>query len=162
MYTYTLAFIKKQDEILMVNRKKKPWQGCWNGLGGKLTTGETPLQGILRELFEETGQKFQPDDVKDCGIMTWNTFDAHGQGLHLFLISGDEYPKIETPLATDEGILDWKSLDWIIDPKNYGVAHNIRYFLPTMITEQTRYHFHCTFENEVLMSVTKVVMDHVS
>lgn len=162
MYTYTLAFITNHDQILMVNRKKKPWQGCWNGLGGKLTSGESPLQGILRELWEETGQMFKKEDVKDCGIMTWNTFDAHGQGLHLFLIDGNKYPKITTPLATDEGILDWKSLDWIIDPKNYGVAHNIRYFLPTMMNDQTRHHFHCTFENDVLISVTKEVMDHVS
>ncbi len=162
MYTYTLAFITNHNQILMVNRKKKPWQGCWNGLGGKLTIGESPLQGILRELFEETGQQFQKEDVKDCGIMTWNTFDAHGQGLHLFLIHGDNYPKIKTPLATDEGILDWKSLDWIIDPKNYGVAHNIRYFLPVMMADQTRYHFHCTFENDVLVSVTKEVIVDVS
>lgn len=162
MYTYTLAFIIDNNQILMVNRKKKPWQGCWNGLGGKLKSGESPIEGILRELWEETGMMFVSEDVKDCGIMTWNTFDAHGQGLHLFLIKGDSYPKMKTPLATDEGILDWKSLDWIIDPKNYGVAHNIRYFLPTMINESHRYHFHCTFDNDILLSVSKEVIDDVS
>jgi 8-oxo-dGTP diphosphatase len=162
MYTYTLAFIHKNNQFLLVNREKKPWKGCWNGLGGKIQTNETPIEGIIRELFEETGLKIREEYIKDCGILTWNTFDAHGQGLHLFLIHGNTLAKIDTPLSTEEGILDWKHLDWIIDPNNYGVAHNIRFFLPTMLHENIRYHYHCIFENDTLIQVTKEVMDHVS
>lgn len=162
MYTYTLAFIHLNHQVLMVNREKKPWKGCWNGLGGKIKPNETPIDSIIRELLEETGLHIQIEHIKDCGILTWNTFDAHGQGLHLFLIDGNNLNKLNTPISTEEGILDWKSLDWIIDPSNYGVAHNIRHFLPTMIHENQRYHYHCTFENDQLIQVTKEVMDHVS
>ena len=162
MYAYTLAFIRHQNKILMVNREKKPWKGCWNGLGGKITLSESPVEGIIREISEETGLKIQPEHIKDCGTLTWNTFDANGQGLYLFFIDYQEKIPFSTPIATDEGILDWKSLDWIIDPTNLGVAHNIRYFLPLMIRENKRYHYHCTFENDRLISVTKEVMTDVS
>ena len=37
---------------------------------------------------------------------------------------------------TDEGILDWKKIDWINDFDNLGVAHNIPYFLKTIIEEK--------------------------
>ena len=32
-------------------------EGKWNGPGGKLLEGETPLEGVVREVFEETGLK---------------------------------------------------------------------------------------------------------
>lgn len=35
MFNQTLCFIRKDDEILMLNRQKAPLQGLWNGVGGK-------------------------------------------------------------------------------------------------------------------------------
>jgi 8-oxo-dGTP diphosphatase len=32
-------------------------EGKWNGPGGKLLEGETPSEGVVREVFEETGLK---------------------------------------------------------------------------------------------------------
>lgn len=153
MYTYTLGFIKKENQILMINRKKKPWMGCWNGLGGKLFFNEEPLESLIREIREETGLIITQHQIKDCGYLTWNTFDANGQGLYLYLIEVDD--DLITPILTDEGILDWKEDTWLLDPSNLGVAHNIRYFLPTMLRSNDRYHYHCTFENERLISVSK-------
>jgi 8-oxo-dGTP diphosphatase len=157
MYTYTLGFIKKESQILMINRQKKPWLGCWNGLGGKIMKDETAESCIIRELFEETGIRITRDQIKPCGTLTWNSFDAHGQGLYLFLIDGSQV-SLATPIATPEGILDWKTIDWIINPDNKGVAHNIKFFLPTMIDEDDLYHYHCTFEHDVLTQVTKEKM----
>jgi 8-oxo-dGTP diphosphatase len=155
MYAYTLAFIQKEDHILMINREKKPWKGCWNGLGGKLKVGEDPVNSVIRELFEETSYQITSEQVKDCGYLTWNTFDANGQGLYLYLIDGKHLPDLKTPMHTAEGILDWKMISWINDDANVGVAHNIKYFLPTMISSNHRYHYHCHFEGETLVSVTK-------
>ena len=155
MYAYTLAFIQKENHILMINREKKPWKGCWNGLGGKLHAHENPKTSVIRELFEETKYTITVDQIKDCGYLTWNTFDANGQGLYLYLIDGNNLDNLQTPLSTDEGILDWKEITWIIDPANFGVAHNIKHFLPFMLTSNERYHYHCHFEEETLVSVTK-------
>lgn len=158
MYKYTLGFIKRKDEILMVNRYKKPWKGAWNGVGGKIEGNETPLECIIREVQEETGISINHQQIKDQGVLTWNTFDAMGNGLHIFLITvADDYI-YPTPRAVDEGILDWKKIDWICDFDTIGMAHNIPYFLPDVLGSEMRYHFHCTFEGKTLKSVTKEEM----
>ena len=155
MFTYTLGFIKYKNQILMINRKKKPWLGCWNGLGGKLKDNEDQKSSLKRELQEETGLIISDEEIKDCGYLTWNSFDAHGQGLYIYLIELKNAVSIDVPKQTDEGILDWKDIDWIIDPSNLGVAHNIRFFLPTVLHDQNRYHYHCTFDGDRLISVSK-------
>ena len=155
MYTYTLGFIKRKDEILLVNREKNPWKGSWNGVGGKLNINENISDCMLREILEETGIEVLQSQMIDKGYLTWNSFDAMGQGLHIFLITLPDDFQFITPLATKEGILDWKKIEWINDFENYGVADNIPYFLPTVLNELDRYHYHCTFTNKVLISVTK-------
>lgn len=155
MYTYTLGFIKRKDEILLVNREKKPWKGSWNGVGGKLNINENIKDCIVREIEEETGITFLPNQIEDKGYLTWNSFDAMGQGLHIFLITLADDFEYNTPVLTNEGILDWKKIEWINDFENYGVADNIPYFLPTVLFDKDRYHYHCTFNDKVLISVTK-------
>jgi 8-oxo-dGTP diphosphatase len=155
MYSYTLGFIKRNDEILLINREKNPWKGCWNGLGGKLELNELPQASMIREIEEETGIKLSPEQVIDKGYLTWNVFDANGEGLYIFLIEIASTFSFETPLKLREGILDWKKIDWIIDYENYGVADNIPYFLPYVLNEKKNYHYHCTFVGRELKSVTK-------
>ncbi len=155
MYTYTLGFIKRKDEILLVNREKKPWKGSWNGVGGKLNINENIKDCIVREIEEETGITFLPNQIEDKGYLTWNSFDAMGQGLHIFLITLADDFEYNTPVLTNEGILDWKKIEWINDFENYGVADNIPYFLPTVLFDKDRYHYHCIFNDKVLISVTK-------
>lgn len=41
MYKHTLCFIKRNEEILMLNREYDPVKGLWNGVGGKIEKGET-------------------------------------------------------------------------------------------------------------------------
>jgi 8-oxo-dGTP diphosphatase len=155
MYRYTLGFIQRKDEVLLVNRHKNPWKGCWNGLGGKVEIGEDIKSSIIREILEETGIDVQPSQLEDKGILTWNSFDAMGKGLHLFVIKVDDDFMYPTPKQTVEGLLDWKTIEWTTDTENYGVAHNIPYFLKTALFDSKRYHYHCTFEGRHLLSVTK-------
>ncbi|MDY0295289.1 MAG: NUDIX domain-containing protein [Acholeplasmataceae bacterium] len=155
MFAYTLGFIKKGDMVLMLNREKQPWLGCWNGLGGKIKKGEDALLSMQRELIEETDHAITLEHIKPCGYLTWNSFDVNGQGLYLFLIEVDDSFDIKTPKATDEGLLDWKNISWVIDENNLGVAHNIKHFLPIMLSSEEKYHYHCTFEGNQLVSVMK-------
>ena len=55
MLKYTLCLIKNGDQFLLLNRLKKPQMGTWNGVGGKIESGETPRESVIREIFEETG-----------------------------------------------------------------------------------------------------------
>jgi len=155
MHAYTLAFIKRKNEILLLNRNKSPWMGAWNGVGGKIHPGETPLEGIIREIYEETNLVVSKDAVKSKGVLTWERFEAIGGGLYLFLVEVDESLEYLTPIKTDEGILDWKRISWATDFANEGIAKNIPHFLPTLLDDSRNFTYHCTFDNGILTSVEK-------
>ncbi len=150
MYRYTLVFINIASHIVMINRNKAPWMGMWNGLGGKIQEDETPKQSIKREIQEELGVHISPHDILERGILTWNTFEADGQGIHLFYVELDQLD-CAFPIQMDEGIIDLKHIDWITHLNNKGVAPNIKYFLPQLIS--SKIHVHCHFENEQLKEV---------
>jgi len=47
----------RNEEVLLVKRKKAPYKGQWSIPGGKQQLGETVTQAARRELMEETGVK---------------------------------------------------------------------------------------------------------
>jgi len=49
------ALIIRGKKILCVKRKTDPWKGMLSLPGGKLEQGETEIEGLLREVKEETG-----------------------------------------------------------------------------------------------------------
>ena len=52
----TLCTILREDNLLL-QRKSAGFfgEGKWNGVGGKLKPGESPNEGVKREVLEETG-----------------------------------------------------------------------------------------------------------
>ena len=44
-----------KDHLLLIERRKWPYQGMWALPGGKLDEGESLEQAAARELYEETG-----------------------------------------------------------------------------------------------------------
>ena len=51
----TLVFLQRDGELLLAMKKRGHGVGKWNGAGGKLEPGETPLQAAIRETEEEIG-----------------------------------------------------------------------------------------------------------
>lgn len=123
MYKYTVCFVKNGNNILMLNREKSPIMGVWNGVGGKIEKGETPDEGALREVFEETGIKVERYFSK--GTVSWETSNSELDGIYVYLYEVTNHLKLETPNKTREGILDWKSIDWILNPNNLGIAEKV-------------------------------------
>lgn len=154
MYKYTLCFIKKDNQVLMINRNKSPWMGCWNGLGGKIENNENPIQSIKRELFEEANIDESFYNLKFKGIVTWNEeeFGFDG-GLYLFIAELIKDINYSYPRKTREGILDFKDIEWVISEENYGMSHNIKYFLPTALNSDILKEYNCYFENKILKKV---------
>lgn len=151
MLKYTICFIKRGHEILMLNRESAQWMGMWNGVGGKLEMGETPLACILREVKEETGILLT--DVEYKGNVTWEVHDSNSDGMYLFIAELPERYEYPTPIKMEEGILDWKSIDWLLHPENMGVA-NLKYFLPLMLNDQGVYDHRFVYEGDEVIGFT--------
>lgn len=157
-FKYTLAFIKRDDELLMLNRNFAPWMGSWNGVGGKRKDNEAAIDAIIREIKEETNLTINKGQIIDKGIVTWNSYDENGTGLHVYLVNLDNDFFYQTPIPTNEGILDWKKISWVANYNNYGVCDNIPYFINYVINDEKRYNHQCVFNNNVLISVTSTLI----
>jgi 8-oxo-dGTP diphosphatase len=65
MRRYVAGFMFSADgsEVLLVEKQKPAWQcGLLNGIGGKIESGETSIQSLIREFAEETGIETTPAD----------------------------------------------------------------------------------------------------
>ena len=128
---YVLIFLRYQDKYLLLNRDKPTWMGCWNGVGGKIEGNETPVEAAIRETYEETGIKV---NIENNYIrVLWDVLGEENSlgGMYCFLADIDSL--INTPVKTSEGILDFKTYDWIMDKANSGIAKNIPAILPNLV-----------------------------
>lgn len=132
---YTLCFLTRGEQILMLHRLNPPNQGLWNGVGGRLENGESPQACVLREVQEETG--YQLEEAKFCGILTWDGFETPAGGLYLYTA---EAPPGE-PVPCAEGSLEWKPRAWVFSSPE--VVSNIHVFGPQIMNgvPPRRYHF---------------------
>jgi ADP-ribose pyrophosphatase YjhB (NUDIX family) len=54
------ALVEEGDRVLLARRAQEPFKGRWDIPGGFLEEGEHPLDGLRRELREETGLDVEP------------------------------------------------------------------------------------------------------
>lgn len=55
-YVVGLAFSKDTRFVLLIVKERPDWQkGKFNGVGGKIEAGETPIDAMIREFREEAG-----------------------------------------------------------------------------------------------------------
>ncbi len=159
MYKSTLAFLVIDDKVIMINRNKKPWMGCWNGVGGKLEKGEDKTISVIREIEEETKIKKEDYDLEYKGILTWSVDNNQTiYGLYIFVCKLNKL-NLKFPIKTSEGILDLKEINWVIDHNNLGVSHNLKYILPYALYKDELYRYHCLFEGNTLLSVDITLLE---
>ncbi|GEN89773.1 NUDIX hydrolase [Oceanobacillus sojae] len=144
MLKYTICFIKDKNKLLLLNREKNPNIGMWNGVGGKIEQNETPLECVLREVYEETGITLL--DVESGGKVVWKS-NRGDSGMYVFIADLPSGTSYNTPFKVEEGILDWKDIDWILDPLNSGIVGNLREYLPKLINGEYNLQHNFTYKD---------------
>ena len=94
----TACYLKKDNKVLMMKFSKK-----WAPPGGKFESGESPLDCVLREFFEETGLTLIHPRLQ--GISYWQDVS---EGI-IFIYTAEEFEGELTPI-TEEGTLEWIDL----------------------------------------------------
>jgi len=132
---FTLCFLTRPGEVLLLHRNKPPNQGKWNGVGGHIEPGETPLAACLREVREETG--YQVQAARFGGLLTWQGFEIPPGGLYLFTAAAP------AGAATSglEGRLAWQPTAWAWSAPE--VVDNLHHVLPPLLEAAAPavYHF---------------------
>jgi len=107
----------------------------------------------LRETFEETGIKLA--DAQYRGVVSWESDGISTGGMYVFAAELPEDYVYSTPVKISEGILDWKSIDWILSERNHGIGEMIPYYLPAILNGECLEH-RCTFSNHRLTGYSAV------
>ncbi|HDR8180798.1 TPA: 8-oxo-dGTP diphosphatase [Bacillus thuringiensis] len=158
MYKYTICFIRKGNEILLLNRNKKPNMGMWNGVGGKIEDNETPYEGIIRETLEETGIDLPNVTYKGNVVFKSNDEPWGSEGMYVFLADLPDGVHMNTPLSTAEGLLEWKEIEWILNHENRGVVSNLPRYLPIILKEESKLDHIFTYDNRNIINYTTVIL----
>ncbi len=108
----TLAYVLDTDQksVLMIHRNRRADDqhlGKWNGLGGKLDSGENIAHGVRREIEEEAGLRVTQMHLR--GTLSWPGFGTNGEDWFspIFLVTSFE-ANLDEPVTTNaEGDLHW-------------------------------------------------------
>jgi 8-oxo-dGTP diphosphatase len=136
----TLAYVISPNgrQVLLIHRNRRlndPHYGKYNGLGGKLDSGEDIVAGIRRELREEAG--LECESLRLRGTISWPGFGKQGEDWFGFVFRVDRWTG-EPKKQNNEGSLEWVDLDRILD---LPLWEGDRYFLP-LVFERTDHQFH--------------------
>lgn len=127
--------------------------GIWNGVGGKIEEHESIKESVQREIKEETGISIELDQIEYKGKVTWHEDEECFGGMHVFLTEVSQELHYETPIKINEGILDWKKIDWVLDDRNQGVGECIPYFLPILLNDERNHHFSFYYKGNSVVDV---------
>lgn len=114
----TNGIVVKDNKILLIKRGIEPGYGKWALPGGYLDWDETAEEGVLREVFEETGVKAKIEKMLE--VRSSPERNMQNVGL-MFLLSADD----EKLVLQKEEILDggWFAQDNL--PSPIAFDHNI-------------------------------------
>lgn len=142
----TLCYIEKEHKYLMLHRTKKENdmnKDKWIGIGGKLEEGETVLDCVLREAYEETGLKLINPTYR--GVIYFRNSYYYDEDMHLFTCStftGDIK-------ECDEGNLEWIDID---DLYSLTLWEGDKIFLDALRRNDPFFYLTLNYDKDTLLS----------
>jgi 8-oxo-dGTP diphosphatase len=99
----TLCVLRCDNQFLLLKRFKEPNKNQFTPVGGKIEPYESPLQGVIRETWEETG--IAVSKVRFAGILTETSPTKYNWISYVYVA---DIP-FQNPPVCSEGILEWVS-----------------------------------------------------
>lgn len=130
MIETTLCYIFNEKKVLMLYRNKKEndfHEGKWNGIGGKIEKGELALEGVRREVLEESGLIIE--HPKLIGVCHFPSFDSEEELMYVYIGTDFKGDLIEC----NEGDLEWIDQDRLL---NLNIWESDQVFLPYVLRHQ--------------------------
>ena len=156
MKDYTLIALQTPVGVVAINRRKVPFRGMWNLIGGKIEPGETRLTGAARETFEETGVRLTEDRFTELGKMDWVIDEQLVGKIYLYqAVIGDE---LQLPRMTREGLLAALDPDWLALDDNQGSIPDLHAVLPRMMSGKTGMRLTASYVGDDFIALTE--QDH--
>jgi len=78
----TLCFLQKDDQLLLAMKKRGFGMGKWNGVGGKVTDGESVEEATTREAHEEIGVVIALKDLRKVADLYFKFVDKEEWNQH--------------------------------------------------------------------------------
>lgn len=121
-YVVGLAFDSSREQVALVLKQSGPpcVIGNWNGVGGKIEDGESPLEAMVREFYEETGADLPENEWEQFAVLHADNYD-----LYFFAAATDRVLSAKT--VEKEEVRIWKCSE-VVAQQN--ILHNIRWMIP--------------------------------
>ena len=103
VYVSAVALVDTDGRVLLAQRPEgKPMAGLWEFPGGKIETGETPEQALIRELHEELAIDTAESCLAPIGFAS-HSYDS----FHLVMLLFACRKWTGSPRAVEGGALQW-------------------------------------------------------
>ncbi len=106
------ALIERGGKILLVKETKEPTRGKWSHPAGWLEVGENPIDAVKREVKEESGFDFEPENILGVYSLLKSEADIIHHSIKLIYI-GTISDKEVAELADDVSETNWFTPDEI-------------------------------------------------
>ncbi|MBQ9543664.1 MAG: NUDIX hydrolase [Clostridia bacterium] len=135
-YNAIAVFSADAKLLLMCERKKDPYKGLLNFVGGKIEEGETGSEAAYRELFEETGIDKDKIVLKPVMDLVYRC-----DGFYLEIYAGRLKEKVE--LKEEKNPLLWvdveENRDLFFDSSRYAGDGNIGHIVRKILIHKKEY-----------------------
>lgn len=121
----TACYLKKDNKVLMIKFSKK-WGQVYAPPGGKFEKGESPLDCIIREYYEETGLTLINPRLQ--GISYWKD---SAEGIIFVYVAEDYEGNLLS--TSEEGTLEWVRFD---DLENINQFDQNKKFTPYLFKDE--------------------------
>lgn len=124
-YVVGLLFTPDRQWLALLQKRRPAWQeGRWNGCGGRVESGETPLDAMVRETKEEMAVDVRKSEWRH--VLTLHC-DMGSRQVMFFAAFSRQALHVST--ATDERV----SLCHVRDWPNESLMPNLRWIIPLAV-----------------------------